>query len=99
MYIIAFLQKKFTYPQFVSYFAYYIKQILLVKILARLIYVSLVIANATYFKQAGNVLEDAGSMLYTLSIKLLKDIERTQHGIVYIDEIDNMWKNYGIINY
>ena len=49
-------------------------------------------------KQAGNVLEDVERILYNLFFKHWKDIERTQHGIVYIDETDNMWKYDDIIS-
>eukprot|EP00968_Pinguiococcus_pyrenoidosus_P005765 scaffold375_cov210-Pinguiococcus_pyrenoidosus.AAC.7 len=63
---------------------------LMAKTLARLIEVPLVIADATSLTQAGYVGEDVESLLFKLYQESGQDLERTQRGIVYIDEIDKI---------
>merc|ERR1711988_115216 len=63
---------------------------LMAKTLAKLINVPLVIADATCLTQAGYVGEDVESILHKLYIESGQDIERTERGIVYIDEIDKI---------
>jgi ATP-dependent Clp protease ATP-binding subunit ClpX len=69
-----------------------------VKTLARLIDVPLVITDATCLTQAGYVGEDVESILYKLYLQSGKDIERTQRGIVYIDEADKIRKSRGNVS-
>jgi ATP-dependent Clp protease ATP-binding subunit ClpX len=71
---------------------------LLVKTLARLIDVPLVIADATCLTQAGYVGEDVESILFKLYLESGQDIERTQRGIVYIDETDKIRKSGGNVS-
>ena len=66
---------------------------LLVKTLAKLIDAPLVIADATCLTQAGYVGEDVESILFKLYVESGQDIERTQKGIVYIDEVDKIRKS------
>mmetsp|Transcript_27210 Transcript_27210/g.75063 ORF Transcript_27210/g.75063 Transcript_27210/m.75063 type:complete len:413 (-) Transcript_27210:232-1470(-) len=66
---------------------------LLVKTLAQLVDAPLVIADATCLTQAGYVGEDVESILYKLYVESGHDVERTQQGIVYIDEIDKIRKS------
>lgn len=63
---------------------------LLAKTLARLAKVPLVIADATSLTQAGYVGEDVESVLFKLYQASNYNIEATQRGIVYIDEIDKI---------
>jgi ATP-dependent Clp protease ATP-binding subunit ClpX len=69
-----------------------------VKTLARLIDVPLVIADATCLTQAGYVGEDVESILYKLYLEAGKDIEKTQRGIIYIDETDKIRKSGGNVS-
>lgn len=71
---------------------------LLVKTLARLIDVPIVIADATCLTQAGYVGEDVESILFKLYLESGQDIERTQRGIVYIDETDKIRKSGGNVS-
>lgn len=66
---------------------------LLVKTLAKLIDAPLVIADATCLTQAGYVGEDVESILFKLYVESGHDLERTQKGIVYIDEVDKIRKS------
>jgi ATP-dependent Clp protease ATP-binding subunit ClpX len=63
---------------------------LLAKTLARLAKVPIVIADATSLTQAGYVGEDVESVLFKLYQASNYNIEATQRGIVYIDEIDKI---------
>lgn len=65
---------------------------LLAKTLAKLIDVPLVIFDATSLTQAGYVGEDVESILYKLYQASGQDLEKTNRGIVYIDEIDKLAK-------
>ncbi|CAI5710956.1 unnamed protein product [Peronospora destructor] len=63
---------------------------LLAKTLARLAKVPIVIADATCLTQAGYVGEDVESVLFKLYQAANYNLEATQCGIVYIDEIDKI---------
>ncbi|KAJ0398384.1 hypothetical protein P43SY_002136 [Pythium insidiosum] len=63
---------------------------LLAKTLARLAKVPIVIADATCLTQAGYVGEDVESVLFKLYQASNYNLEATQRGIVYIDEIDKI---------
>lgn len=63
---------------------------LLAKTLARLAKVPIVITDATCLTQAGYVGEDVESVLFKLYQAANYDLEATQRGIVYIDEIDKI---------
>lgn len=63
---------------------------LLAKTLARLVNVPIVIADATCLTQAGYVGEDVESVLFKLYQAANYNLEATQRGIVYIDEIDKI---------
>ncbi|GAB9474457.1 Atp-dependent clp protease, atp-binding subunit clpx, partial [Globisporangium polare] len=63
---------------------------LLAKTLARLVNVPIVIADATCLTQAGYVGEDVESVLFKLYQAANYNLEATQCGIVYIDEIDKI---------
>ncbi|GMF24523.1 unnamed protein product [Phytophthora fragariaefolia] len=63
---------------------------LLAKTLARLAKVPIVIADATCLTQAGYVGEDVESVLFKLYQAANYNLEDTQRGIVYIDEIDKI---------
>ena len=63
---------------------------LLAKTLARLVNVPFAMADATTLTQAGYVGEDVESILYKLYQASGYDPVATQHGIVYIDEIDKI---------
>ena len=62
----------------------------IVKTLAEIFDVPFVIADATTLTEAGYVGDDVESMLLKLVQAADGDIERAQHGIVYIDEIDKI---------
>lgn len=68
---------------------------LLVKTLAKLIDVPLVITDATCLTQAGYVGEDVESVLLKLYLEAGQDLEKTQKGIVYIDETDKIRRSGG----
>lgn len=63
---------------------------LMAKTLAKLTNVPLVIADATCLTQAGYVGEDVESVLFKLYQASGYDLEATQQGIVYLDEIDKV---------
>jgi ATP-dependent Clp protease ATP-binding subunit ClpX len=63
---------------------------LLAKTLAKLVNVPFAMADATTLTQAGYVGEDVESVLYKLYQASGYDAAATQHGIVYIDEIDKI---------
>jgi ATP-dependent protease Clp ATPase subunit len=71
---------------------------LLVKTLAKLIDVPLVVADATCLTQAGYVGEDVESILFKLYMASGNDLERTQRGIIYIDEADKIRKSGGNVS-
>nr|CCA21310.1 ATPdependent Clp protease ATPbinding subunit clpX putative [Albugo laibachii Nc14] len=71
---------------------------LLAKTLARLVKVPIVIADATCLTQAGYVGEDVESVLFKLYQASGYNIEATQRGIVYIDEIDKISRKNATTN-
>ena len=60
--------------------------------LARLLNVPFAIADATTLTEAGYVGEDVENILLKLIQAADYDIERAEHGIIYIDEIDKITK-------
>ncbi len=67
----------------------------IIKTLADLLDVPLAIADATTLTQAGYVGDDIESIITKLITAADGDIERAEHGIVYIDEIDKIAKRNG----
>ena len=65
---------------------------LLAQTLAKILNVPFAIADATTLTEAGYVGEDVENILLKLIQAADYDIERAQHGIVYIDEIDKISK-------
>ena len=65
---------------------------LLAQTLARLLNVPFAIADATTLTEAGYVGEDVENILLKITQAADYDIERAQHGIIYIDEIDKITK-------
>ena len=64
----------------------------LVKTLAQLLHVPLAIADATSLTEAGYIGDDIESVLSKLLAAAGNDVEKAQHGIVFIDEIDKIAK-------
>lgn len=62
----------------------------LVKTLARLLNVPLAIADATSLTEAGYIGDDIESILSKLLAAADNDVERAEHGIVFVDEIDKL---------
>ena len=63
---------------------------LLAQTLARLLNVPFAIADATTLTEAGYVGEDVENILLKIIQAADYDIERAEHGIIYIDEIDKI---------
>ncbi|CAK8713005.1 MAG: ATP-dependent Clp protease ATP-binding subunit ClpX [Candidatus Electrothrix sp. LOE1_4_5] len=63
---------------------------LLAQTLARVLNVPFTIADATTLTEAGYVGDDTENILVNLLQAADDDIERAQHGIIYIDEIDKI---------
>lgn len=61
---------------------------LLVKTLAKKLNLPYVICDATVLSEVGYVGADADSLIKKLYLNSNKDITRTEHGIIFIDEID-----------
>ncbi len=64
----------------------------LVKTLARLLDVPLAITDATSLTEAGYIGDDIESVVSKLLAAADNDIEKTEHGIIFIDEIDKIAK-------
>jgi ATP-dependent Clp protease ATP-binding subunit ClpX len=67
----------------------------IIQTLAELLDVPLAISDATTLTQAGYVGDDIESIITKLITAADGDIERAEHGIVYIDEIDKIAKRNG----
>ena len=63
---------------------------LLAQSLAKVLNVPFAIADATALTEAGYVGEDVESILLKIILAADGDIERAEHGIIYIDEIDKI---------
>ena len=64
----------------------------LVKTLAKLLDVPLAIADATSLTEAGYIGDDIESVISKLLAAADNDVEKAEHGIVFIDEIDKLAK-------
>lgn len=64
----------------------------LVKTLAKLLSVPLAIADATSLTEAGYIGDDIESVVSKLLAAADNDVEKAQHGIIFIDEIDKIAK-------
>lgn len=64
----------------------------LVKTLARLLNVPLAITDATSLTEAGYIGDDVESVISKLLAAADNDVEKAEHGIVFIDEIDKIAK-------
>ncbi len=64
----------------------------LVKTLARILQVPLAITDATSLTEAGYIGDDVESVLSKLLAASDNDVEKAEHGIVFIDEIDKIAK-------
>ena len=62
----------------------------LAQTLAKILNVPFAIADATSITEAGYVGDDVELMLRTLLQNANYDLEKAQHGIIYIDEIDKL---------
>jgi ATP-dependent Clp protease ATP-binding subunit ClpX len=63
---------------------------LLAKSVARYLDVPFVIADATSITEAGYVGDDVESLISRLYVASGHDVEKTQHGIIFVDEIDKI---------
>ena len=64
----------------------------LVKTLAKLLDVPLAIADATSLTEAGYIGDDIESVVSKLLAAAGNDVDKTEHGIIFIDEIDKIAK-------
>ena len=64
----------------------------LVKTLAKLLDVPLAITDATTLTEAGYIVDDIESVVSKLLAAADNDVERAEHGIIFIDEIDKIAK-------
>ena len=64
----------------------------LVKTLAKLLDVPLAIADATSLTEAGYIGDDIESVISKLLAAADNDVEKAEHGIIFIDEIDKLAK-------
>ena len=63
---------------------------LMARTVAQYLDVPFVIADATTLTEAGYVGDDASSLIERLYVASGNDVERTQRGIVFLDEIDKI---------
>ncbi len=70
----------------------------LVKTLAKLLDVPLAIADATSLTEAGYIGDDIESVLSKLLAAADNDVEKAEHGIIFIDEIDKIAKKKNTMN-
>ena len=68
----------------------------LVKTLARLLDVPLAIADATSLTEAGYIGDDIESVISKLLAAADNDVDKAEHGIVFIDEIDKIAKKKNV---
>ncbi len=68
----------------------------IVKTLARLLDVPLAIADATSLTEAGYIGDDIESVISKLLAEADNDVEKTEKGIVFIDEIDKIAKKKNV---
>ena len=64
----------------------------LVKTLARILQVPLAITDATTLTEAGSIGDDIESVVSKLLLAADNDVEKAEHGIIFIDEIDKIAK-------
>ena len=64
----------------------------LVKMLAKLLQVPLAIADATCLSEVGYIGDDIESVVSKLLAAADNDVEKAEHGIIFIDEIDKIAK-------
>ena len=64
----------------------------LVKTLAKILQVPLAITDATSLTEAGYIGDDVESVLFKLLAAADNDVEKAEHGIIFIDEIDKIAK-------
>ena len=64
----------------------------LVKTLARIVQVPLAITDATTLTEAGYIGDDIESVVSKLLLAADNDVEKAEHGIIFIDEIDKIAK-------
>lgn len=70
----------------------------LVKTLARLLDVPLAITDATTLTEAGYIGDDIESVVSKLLAAADNDVEKAEHGIIFIDEIDKLAKKNSATN-
>ncbi len=70
----------------------------LVKTLARLLDVPLAITDATSLTEAGYIGDDIESVVTKLLATADNDVEKAEHGIIFIDEIDKIAKKKNVTN-
>ena len=70
----------------------------LVKTLAKLLNVPLAITDATSLTEAGYIGDDIESVVSKLLAAADNDVERAEHGIIFIDEIDKIAKKKNVNN-
>ena len=71
----------------------------LAQTLAKILNVPFAIADATALTEAGYVGEDVENILLKLIQAADYDVERAEHGIIYIDEIDKITKKSENVSY
>lgn len=64
----------------------------LVKTLAKILQVPLAIADATSLTEAGYIGDDIESVVSKLLAAADNDVEKAEHGIIFVDEIDKIAK-------